>query len=234
MNDERELFIKVYSFSAEIRWLHWLRALLIFALIFTGFYLAKPFITPSPALEPINFQNALFRFWHVVLGFGLAFVTIMRIFLFFFDRYSRHYEQDSFRDTLSFSSWGKQFKYYLMLGPFERQGAYSPLQHVFYIVLMILLLFQVLTGLILHASNYHDGLGGVLGTLLGPVSLWLGGLAGVSNLHYLVMWALIIFIPVHLYMVFWKAYKSPGSIEPMFSGYSFKKVPPKTRSTCKP
>lgn len=227
MKNERELFVGIYSFSAEIRWLHWLRALLIFALIATGFYLAKPFITPSPAMEPVNFQNALFRFWHVVLGFGLAFVTIMRIFLFFFDRYSRRYEQDSFRDTFCFSSWSGLLKYYLLLGPFERRGAYNPAQHVAYVVLMVLLLFQILTGLILHAANYHDGLGGVLGALLGPVTVWLGGLAGVSNLHYLIMWAMIIFIPIHLYMILWKAHKSPGSVEPIFSGYSFKKIPPK-------
>ncbi|MDF1615562.1 Ni/Fe-hydrogenase, b-type cytochrome subunit [Desulfurivibrio dismutans] len=228
MITEREFFAKLYCFSAEVRGLHWLRALLIVALVVTGFYLAKPFLTPSPALEPVNFQNSLVRFWHVVFGFGLMFVVIMRIFLFFFDEHSRRYERASFRDTLSLSSWGKQLKYYLLLGSFERKGAYGPLQHVAYMILMLLLLFQVLTGLILHAANYHDGLGGVLGTLLGPVTVWLGGLTGVSNLHYIIMWLLLIFIPIHLYMVYWSANINPGgSTEPMFSGYSFKKIPPK-------
>lgn len=229
MKTECEFFAKLYCYSAEIRGLHWLRALLIFALIGTGFYLAKPFMTPGPALEPVNFQNALVRFWHVVFGFGLVFVMIMRIFLYFFDTHSRRYEWDSFQDTLSLSSWGKQIKYYFLLGPFERRGAYGPLQHVAYMLLMLLLLLQLLTGLILHADNYHDGLGGVLGTLLGPVSVSLGGLTGVSNLHYIIMWILIIFIPAHLYLVYWAANKSPGTVtEPMFSGYSFKKIPPKT------
>lgn len=229
MKNEREFFAKLYCFSAEIRGLHWLRALLIFSLIVTGFYLAKPFLTPSPALEPVNFQNALVRFWHLVFGFGLTFVMIMRIFLFFFDEHSSRYERASFRDTLSPASWVKQLKYYLMLGPYERQGAYGPLQHVSYIFLMLVLVVQVLTGLILHASNYHDGLGGVMGSLLGPMTVWLGGLTGVSNIHYIAMWILIIFIPVHLYMVYWSANKSPGGgIEPIFSGYGFKKLPPKT------
>ncbi|ADH85600.1 Ni/Fe-hydrogenase, b-type cytochrome subunit [Desulfurivibrio alkaliphilus] len=229
MITEREFFAKFYRFSAEIRGLHWLRALLIFGLVATGFYLAKPFLTPSPALEPVNFQNALVRFWHVVFGFALAFVTIMRIFLFFFDEHSRRYERDSFRDTFSLTAWKQQLKYYLLLGPYDRQGAYGPLQHVGYMTLMVLLLLQIMTGMILHAANYQGGLGGVLGTLLGPLTVWLGGLAGVSNLHYIIMWVLIIFVPIHLYMVYWTAHRSPGSCaEPMFSGYSFKKIPPKS------
>lgn len=228
MHTEREFFAKFYCFSATIRGLHWLRALLIFALIVTGFYLAKPFLTPSPALEPVNFQNALVRFWHVAFGFGLLFVMIMRIFLFFFDQHCRRCEWASFRDTFSLTAWKQQLKYYLLLGPFERQGAYGPLQHVAYMLLMVLLLLQLLTGMILHAANYHDGLGGILGTLLGPLSVWLGGLAGVSNLHYITMWALLLFIPIHLYMIYWAANKNPGTgAEPMFSGYSFKKIPPK-------
>jgi Ni/Fe-hydrogenase 1 B-type cytochrome subunit len=224
-SNEQDIFARFYRFSAEIRWLHWLRALLIFALIPTGFYLAKPFLSPSPDLEPVNFQNALVRFWHVVFGFGLAFVTIMRIFLFFFDRYSRRYEQASFRDTISPGSWGRQLKYYLLLGSFKRQGAYGPLQHVFYLGLMILLVFQILTGFILHAANYHEGLGGVLGKLLGPLTVWMGGLTGVSHFHYIAMWAMIIFIPIHIYMVLWAANRTPGAvIEPIFSGYSFNKI----------
>lgn len=223
--NEKELFVKIYRFSAEIRWLHWLRLVLIVGLITTGFYLAKPFLTPDPAVEPINFQNALVRFWHVVFGFGLAFATIVRIFLFFFDEYSSRYERASFRDTISPAAWGRQIKYYLMLGPLTKRGAYGPLQHVAYMLLMLLLVIQLLTGFILHAENYHDGLGGVLGTILGPLAVWLGGLAGVSNLHYIVMWAIIIFIPIHIYMVFWTANKSPGStIEAIVSGYSFRKI----------
>ena len=222
---EKELFAKMYRLSAEIRWLHWLRALLIIALIGTGFYLAKPFLTPGPALEPVNFQNALVRFWHVIFGFGLAFVVIMRIFLYYFDERSSRYERASTRDTLSPAAWGQQIKYYLMLGEVKHRGAYGPLQHLTYIILMALLVMQIITGFILHASNYHDGLGGVLGKLLGPLSVWLGGISGVSNLHYLIMWALIIFVPIHIYMVFWSANRAPGQgIEPMVSGYSFDKI----------
>ncbi len=164
---EKELFAKMYRFSAEIRWLHWLRALLIITMIGTGFYLAKPFLTPGPALEPINFQNALVRFWHVIFGFGLAFVVIMRIFLYYFDEHSSRYERASTRDTISPAAWGQQIKYYLMLGEVKHRGAYGPLQHLTYIILMALLLLQILTGFILHASNYHDGLGGGAGQTAG-------------------------------------------------------------------
>lgn len=223
--NDQQTYTLLYRLSAEVRGLHWLRALLITALIVTGFYLAKPFLIPEPTLEPVNFQNALVRFWHVVFGFGLAFVTIMRIFLFFFDDHSSRHERASFRDTVSLTSWRGQFNYYLMRGSFQRQGAYGPLQLLAYLILMLLLFFQILTGMILHSANYHDGLGGFLDTLLGPLSVWLGGLTGVSNFHYLNMWIIIIFIPIHLYMVYWAANRTPGgTVETMFSGYGFKKT----------
>lgn len=223
-SDERKLFRKMYRFSAEIRWLHWLRALLIFAMLATGFYLGKPFLSPDPSLEPVNFQNALVRFWHVSLGFGLAFATIMRIFLFFFDRYSSRHERESFRDLTSTSAWKAQIKHYLLIGSFHPRGAYGPLQLVSYLTLMALLVCQIVTGLILHSANYHQGLGALFGSLLGPVSLLLGGLTGVSHLHYIIMWALIIFIPIHLYMVYWMSNRYPGkTAEAMFSGYGFQR-----------
>ena len=72
----------VVEFSKLTRIFHWIRALTIFALIATGFYLAYPFLAPNNFTgEPIGFLYALMRSWHLILGFLLIAVTIFRLYL---------------------------------------------------------------------------------------------------------------------------------------------------------
>ena len=71
-----------YIFTPAIRIFHWLRALSIFVLIITGFYLAWPFLV-APSSTDVLVQGWL-RFAHIVFGFTLTAVTIARFYLFFF------------------------------------------------------------------------------------------------------------------------------------------------------
>lgn len=72
----------VLEFSKLTRIFHWIRALAIFGLIATGFYLAYPFLAPNNFTgEPVGFLYALMRSWHLILGFLLIAVTIFRLYL---------------------------------------------------------------------------------------------------------------------------------------------------------
>lgn len=215
-------FDRQYRFSAEIRWSHWGRAVVIFVLIFTGFYLADPFITPSPVDEPVKFQYALFRFWHMVAGFLLMAITTFRVYLYFFDARSREFEWASMEDTTHITSWIRQIKSYLYLDQFPKKGLYGPLQNASYIGLMLIIVGEVITGAILYSHVYHNGMGAFFGVIFGPLEAWMGGLANVRNIHYILMWCIIIFIPIHIYMVFWYANRYPGSVEVIFSGNTFR------------
>ncbi|WP_027390842.1 Ni/Fe-hydrogenase, b-type cytochrome subunit [Chrysiogenes arsenatis] len=222
-----EQFVRQYRLSAEMRWAHWIRAIAILALVVTGFYLARPYLTPEPVLEPVKFQYAMWRFVHIVCGFALAGITIFRIYVFFFDLRSRRAEWTSFYTTFKPKTWWQQLKYYALLSDstIAKEGIYGPLQHVSYIMLMLMLIGEILTGFILHSAGYGQGLGGLLGEFLAPLTVWMGGLAGVRNIHYLLMWGILIFIPIHIYMVFWYSNRHPsGSVDAIFNGYVFKKV----------
>ena len=60
------------EFSAGYRWQHWIRAISIFGLIFTGFYIANPFITyANVSPEPTRFLQAQLREWHIIFGFAM-------------------------------------------------------------------------------------------------------------------------------------------------------------------
>ena len=64
---------KHYEFSLWLRITHWVRALSIVILTATGFYIAVPVLAPGlSGGEPVNFLNALFRSWHIILAVGRA------------------------------------------------------------------------------------------------------------------------------------------------------------------
>jgi len=215
---------RVYNFSIGVRVGHWVRAISIFALILTGFYIADPFLAPIKSSEPTNFMYAKARFWHLLFGYLLICATIFKTYLFIFDRKSK-IERDSACDFVSPKTWIAQIKYYLFLGKHPHtKGVYNPLQFMAYFALISMIFLISLTGLILYIHVYHDGLGGFLYDILRPVEVMFGGLASVREWHHLLTWGIILFIPVHIYMAVYDSVKGKtGSMDAIFSGYRWRK-----------
>lgn len=215
---------KKYEFSGILRFNHWVRVVTMLVLVVTGFYIAYPFLTPYVNTEPTNFMNALWRFWHIVFGFVLIGSTMVKSYLFIFDRQSRN-ERISFFDFLSPRIWIQQIKYYMLIGVHpEARGIYNPLQFVAYFIIFVTLFIICLTGLILHMHVYHEGLGGFLFDILRPLELLMGGLAVVREVHHITMWVFLLFIPIHIYMaVFNSVYGKSGAMDAIFSGYTWHK-----------
>lgn len=221
--DKRE-FQAYKEFSGLTRIFHWIRAFSIFGLIFTGFYIAFPFLQPEPSPQPTNFLQAYVRSWHLFLGFALIGVSIFRVYLFIFDKTS-HPERISFLQCLSPRVWIDQIKVYLLVGKHPHiEGAYNPLQFVTYFILAVLVLIISLTGVVLYYNVYHNGLGAVLEICFKWFEVLCGGLANIRMIHHIVTWAFIIFIPVHIYMVVWNSLRYPnGGADAMISGLRYKK-----------
>ena len=210
----------VLEFSKLTRIFHWIRALAIFALIATGFYLAYPFLSANPDYEIYS----LSRIWHISIGFLLIVISIFRIYLFVFTKECQM-ERRSFLDLINPIVWFQILKTYLLLGRHpHNKGSYNPLQLVTYIAIMILIILISLTGLILYTHVYHQGLGGFLMPIMKPLEVLCGGIANVRLIHHILTWAFIIFIPIHIYIVSWNAVKFPGSgIDTIVSGLRFEK-----------
>ncbi|MCK9258118.1 MAG: Ni/Fe-hydrogenase, b-type cytochrome subunit [Sulfurospirillaceae bacterium] len=213
-----------YQFSSGLRWTHWIRAIAIFALTATGFYLAYVFVAPGISDEPVLFLNAKMRMWHLVFGFLLIAATIFKIYLFIFDRTSR-LERVSFIDFLNPKIWIAQIKYYLFIGKHPKlRGVYNPLQVVAYGSLYFLVILISITGLVLYVHSYHEGLGGFLYDYMRSIEVMMGGLASVREIHHIAMWGILIFVPVHIYMaIFNSIMGKEGSMDSIISGYKFKK-----------
>ena len=213
------------EFSGLVRLFHWLRAFAIFGLICTGFYIAYPFLQPTPNPEPNGFLQAIIRSWHLILGFVLIAVSIFRFYLFCFDKKSQA-ERKSFEQLKDHRVWIGVILSYLWVGRHPHiKGAYNPLQFITYFVLAVLVLLISLTGISLYTHVYHSGLGGALAPCFKWVEVWCGGLANVRFIHHIVTWLFVIFIPVHIYLAVWNAIKFPnGGVDSIVSGIRYEKT----------
>ncbi len=220
-NSERKA---VYEFSIGLRLTHWLRAISIVVLVGTGFYLSYVFQSPISTGEPVNFMQAKYRFVHEVAGFLLIACVIFKTYLFFTDKVSKK-ELASFENLLNLKMWIEQIKFYLFLGKHPKiKGVYNPLQFASYILFYLVIAGIILTGLTLYVHVYHDGLGGMLYSILRPIEAMLGGLAEVRTWHRILMWVIIVFVVVHIYMAVFNAVKGKdGALDAIFSGYKYEK-----------
>ncbi len=234
--EKREFHIHK-EFSALTRIFHWVRAFCIFLLIATGFYIAYPFLhavgeyksvtlVSESASYNVNaftgYLQAYIRSFHIVLGFALIAVSFFRVYLFFFDKESKP-ERVSFYQVLNPKVWIEQVKVYMLIGKHPHiYGTYNPLQFATYFGLGILVLVISLTGVVLYYNVYDDGLGAVLKVFFKWFEVLCGGLANVRNIHHIVTWAFIIFIPVHIYLAVWNSVKYPnGGVDAIVSGMRY-------------
>lgn len=223
--DNEKVFNRTQTFTPLTRFLHWVRAFSIFFLIFSGFYIAYPFLAPEANGEPTNFLYALFRSWHIIAGFLLICASILRLYFFLVSGRNKN-ERMSISDLFDVKLWIGQIKNYLFLGPHPHvHGVYNPIQFFAYLTLAILVLIISLTGVVLYYNVYHNGLGGILEGCFKWFEVALGGLANVRKVHHITTWAIILFIPVHVYMVVWNAVKHPdGGADSIIGGFRYQET----------
>jgi len=213
------------EFSAGYRWQHWIRAISIFALIATGFYIANPFITyANVSPEPTRFLQAYIREWHVIFGFAMIGAVLYKTFYFFFFKEGK-YERASLKDAFNIKTALQQVGYYLLITKHPKtEGVYNPLQFWAYTMLYVFFYGIILTGLALYAEVYHNGLGAFFYPLAKSVESFLGGLAYVRIWHHIFMWAIIIVVFIHIYMAVYNAvFGKNGGMDAIFSGMKWEK-----------
>lgn len=211
------------EFSGLVRLFHWMRAFAIFFLVGSGFYIAYPFLQPSSSVySGMYFLQAYIRSVHIMLGFLLIAISIFRFYLFFFDHKS-HMERVSVKNVWDLGAWIKQIKVYFWIGKVRHaKGAYNPLQFVAYFSLCVLLVLISLSGIVLYYNVYHNGLGAILVHGFKWFEVLCGGLSNVRYIHHLSTWGIVLFVPVHVYMVIFHSVKFPdGGADAMISGVRY-------------
>ena len=176
------------EFSSVYRWQHWIRAASIVVLTITGFYIAVPFLIPAVNADPTNFMQALMRSWHIIFGFVLISVIILKSYLFIFGR-KHEMERAAFKDILNPKIWIQQIGYYLLISKHPKlRGVYNPLQFMAYFTFYLMIFGLIITGLIMYVHVYHDGLGAFLYDVMKSIEVMMGGLAVVRITHHILTW----------------------------------------------
>ncbi|AVX20667.1 MULTISPECIES: Ni/Fe-hydrogenase, b-type cytochrome subunit [Carboxydocella] len=173
---------------------HWINLVSMAVLILTGFYIHRPF-APGYMFEA--------RLLHFIFMYVLFFNLLGRIIYAFLGRYADA-GQFSFGIKDIKALW-EVVKYYAFIGPHpQKSGKYNALQKLSYLGIVVIILFQAVTGFALYRPE-----------LFSSVVTTLGGLHALRMTHYLVMWIIIAFTIIHVYMA---STETPEQVKLMLFG----------------
>ncbi len=191
----------VYVYEAPVRLSHWVTAFCICALVPTGYLIGAPL--PAIGGEASNsFLMGWIRTAHFVAAMVLMAMFIVRVYWAFVgNRHSR----TIFHIPFWSGAWWKgvldQAKYYLFLREHpDHWVGHNPLaQFAMFSNYMVALLLLIITGLGLYAQGY--GWGSPWMNAFGWVTTLFGTPQAVRTVHHVSMWAMILFVMIHFYMV---------------------------------
>ncbi len=207
-----------YSWNLTYRIDHWVRALALAVLIFTGFYIHDPFISGGgPGSFPVM---AWMRFAHFTAAYILILGLVVRVYLAFNSRFDADWRD--FGILRNLRDIPDILPYYLFLKDTHKEyRRYNPLQALTYVFWVFLVIFLVLTGFALYRGQ-------VFGFIPAPdsfywVNLLLGGEQNTRIWHFLAMWVFIITIAIHIYMATMTTWvRRDHTVRSMLSGYKIK------------
>jgi Ni/Fe-hydrogenase 1 B-type cytochrome subunit len=210
----------VYVYEAPVRVWHWVNALAITALALTGYFIGKPLPT-MPGEASDHFLMGYIRFTHFTAGYMLAVGLAGRAY---WALVGNHHARELFWVPL----WRKAYwaevltmlKWYLFLIP--RSGQYvghNPMARLaMFTGFLSITLFMIVTGFALYGEGSQ--MGSWPERLFGWVIPLMGQSQDVHTWHRFGMWAMLLFIILHIYSAIREDIMGRQSIvSTMISGY---------------
>lgn len=189
----------VYVYEAPVRIWHWVNAAAILVLAVTGYFIGSP--PPSvPGEASANFLMGYIRFAHFAAAYVFAIGFIGRLY---WALVGNHHARQLFRFPVWDLHWWREVieeaRWYLFL---EKQPkmyvGHNPLaQFTMFWAIGIGSLFMIVTGFALYSEG--AGGGSWQDRLFGWVIPLFGQSQDVHTWHHLGMWAILLFVMVHVY-----------------------------------
>jgi Ni/Fe-hydrogenase 1 B-type cytochrome subunit len=213
--------VRLYVWEWPVRATHWVIALSIALLSFTGFYLGHPFIS-VPGEARMHFVMGTMRVIHIYSGIAFTVAVLARVvWMFIGNEWSRWSQLVPASKARIVGIW-QTFKWYLFLPakPPPSPG-HNPLAGAAYFAVYGLCFVQIFTGFGLHEidrsshSPFH-------------AFAWFVPLLGAQMyrwIHHVVMWLLLGFFVHHFYSGYYFSWhEKNGTMDSIFTGFKF--VPP--------
>ena len=222
MTEFPAVYRRVYVWELPVRVFHWVNAIGIFLLFFTGLLIGNPlriFTTNEPFEQ---YWFGWIRFIHFATAYIVLFTFLVRVYWGFVgNRYARwssyvpvtkEHWKDLF-ETVRVDILQLQEKGRISIG-------HNYLASMTYLGLFLIFIFQVVSGFGLYASM-SDSFIPKLFTWIVPL---MGGDANVREWHHILMWPFAIFTVIHVYLCFYHDYvEGRGDLSSMLGGWKFEK-----------
>ena len=210
----------VYLWKWPLRVTHWISAITITVLIFTGFYIGAPYFTTWG--EPSShFLMGWARFLHFSAAALIVAAAILRVYwLFAGNKWARWNALLPVRAEDWRNLW-RTVKYYLLVRQewMPHYLGHHPLQQLSYTFIYLVVIVQMVTGFAMYGLSDPGGFFHTMTSWVGPL---FGGIQTVRFVHHALTWLLITFIPLHVYFAFRAdVVDREGEMSSIFSGGRF-------------
>ena len=214
-----QYFRREYVWELPVRITHWVNALCLVVLFFTGLYISHPVLAPSGEAYR-NFLMGRIRQIHFLAAMIFTVSFLVRIYWFWV---GNNYSRSGFPFVWRPSWWRDLFRQatdYLRLDRGHVHLGHNSLGGLTYTILMVGLGWaQIFTGLALYSESKP---GGILDHLFGWVLPLCGGSFQTHMWHHLFAWGFVFFAILHVYVVLFDSSQyGNGLITSIISGYKF-------------
>ena len=220
MKSVRRNLREVYVWQLPVRFFHWINAAAITILCITGYIIGDPpaIQHATPAID--NYWFGWIRFTHLATGMIFVVNILIRVYWAFVgNRFARWFNFI----PLTKEQWHSIFAtlkvdiFLLTKHPVYDVG-HNSLAATTYFGLFILSIIQALTGFMMMFVTTNN-----VGE---PATTWMlfgmNGFFVVRYIHHFLMWAFIIFVLFHVYLVFYHDYiERNGIASSMIGGWKF-------------
>ncbi|HNR06167.1 MAG TPA: Ni/Fe-hydrogenase, b-type cytochrome subunit [Saprospiraceae bacterium] len=215
-----QMLRRVYVWELPVRFYHWLNALVMVALVATGFYIADPLALQSQREATGKFTMGWIRYIHFAAAYLFFFNFLARIYWGFVGNKFANWKQFiPVSGTFFKEMWTVIKMDVLMMKNREHMSiGHNALAGFTYFLTFILFLIQCLTGFGLYAAMSDWW----FPQLFAWVPALFGGDILTRQIHHWAMWFFILFVVIHIYLVFYHDYiEGRGEISSMGGGWKF-------------
>ncbi|WP_238365335.1 Ni/Fe-hydrogenase, b-type cytochrome subunit [Mesobacterium pallidum] len=190
----------VYVYEAPVRLWHWINAACILVLAVTGYLIGKPLPSVDIAEATHQFIFGYIRFAHFAAGMIMTVGFFGRIYWAFV---GNHHARQMFKLPIHRKKWWKEvvqeIKWYAFLEKKPKKYVgHNPLAQIaMFFFMTVGLSFMIVTGFMLYAEGL--GHGSWADVIFGPLRDAIGNSMVVHQIHRLGMWAIVLFIMIHIY-----------------------------------
>jgi Ni/Fe-hydrogenase 1 B-type cytochrome subunit len=211
--------VRVYVWELPVRLTHWLIALSIFVLAFTGFYIGHPFIVVTGEAR-FHFVMGTVKAIHFYTAAVFIAAVLARIlWMFLGNEWARWSQLVPVTRERWVGIWRTLTFYLFLRHESPRAVGHNALAGLTYVAVFALYLIMIATGLALYSANAAIGSPGSAFGFLVPV---FGGFQTARWIHHVCMWLLLGFFVHHLASaVMMSMTERSGIVESIFTGVKF-------------